>query len=497
MTMWNCAKRLGETLLTALMIVSVMGCGEKKAPAVEEKKLQPAVEPVKIQKIEEPLPQAKRLVLIVIDTMRADRLGCYGYDKPVTPMLDKLAKESVLFERFYAASPWTAPSFGTIFTGVSPVVHRTGKWLKQKEPGTQQIGAVVLHPLNPGVATLAELVGDAPSSAFMTNAFLHEKLGFARGFDHYDYTISKLVGIRRADEVTKLAMEWLVRHKNDESFLQVVHYMDPHTAYEPIPIFKEQFAPGAPPTDFVKAPFGPSKKDLRGYKPTTAEKNYIKGLYNGEVRLVDEQIGALIKAMDTLDMLDDTWVVVTSDHGEEHFDHGDFNHGFQYEDEVVRVPLLIRAPGGRWGANVRVGFTASHVDLVPTFLEFLGIPAPDYLEGKSLVPLMKGEEQSHRPAYMEYQLFGRQHYAYFDGRYKLVKTEDGKRAFLYDLQKDPGERLKQNRKHKAFGRLEKEMEAYRATRAPLLERLEKPAPDAGALPDDVTEALKNLGYIEE
>ena len=174
--------------------------------------------------------------------------------------------------------------------------------------------------------------------------------------------------------------------------MAVVHIFDPHTAYEPLPQYRAQFLSGPAPTDFVKAPFAPTGRAMRrGYKPTKAEKSHIIGLYNGELYHVDKHVGRLIRTMGEMDFLGNTWIVITSDHGEEHYDHGGFNHGYQYEDEVTRVPLIIRPPDGKWGAGTRVPHATRHVDLIPTFLEWFAIKQPFYLEGKSMMSILRGD----------------------------------------------------------------------------------------------------------
>jgi len=414
--------------------------------------------------------------------------------------MDSIASEGILFEKFYAASPWTAPSFGTILTGVSPAIHRTGKWLEKKETNSTLIGSLFLYPLNSKIKTLPELLEGTQRGAFMTNVFLHKSLGFARGFDYYNYDITRIIGSRRAKKVTELAVKWLTKVKDQNSFT-VIHYFDPHTAYEPLPEYKKKFAPGGP-VGRIKAPYGPELASLVGFKPTEEEKDHIKHLYNAELRHVDDQIGVLVENMKKLGMLENTWLVITSDHGEEHFDHGWFNHGHRYEDEVTRVPLIIRAPGGKWAAGARVGFSASHVDLFPTILDLFSVSKPKYIEGKSLIPMIIGDDKKNRPCHMEYPLMPRNHYAYFDGRYKIIHLQGNENAkdkeYMYDLKKYPKETVKYNSHHPEFSRMKKEMDTYREGRKKYMDDFDlNEVRNRAYLPQDVKKALESLGYIDQ
>ncbi|MFO8073450.1 MAG: sulfatase [Polyangia bacterium] len=443
-------------------------------------------------------PEGRRVVLIVIDTLRADRLGCYGYEEQeVTPAIDRLAEEGVLFEKFHSASPWTGASFASILTGVAPTVHRAGKRLPSKSKEGESFLGVRVTPIGKKVATLPELLGETTSAAIVTNAFLHPSLGFARGFNHYDHEVAGLYKARRADEVTDAAIEWLRGHE-DDSFFLMVHYFDPHISYDPPPEYRKRFA--KPPSGRIGVPFADHAAARSGeLDPSENEERFIRGLYNGEVRFVDDQIGRMLEEMDGLGMLDDSWIALTADHGEEQFDHGSFDHGHRYEDEVTRVPLVIRAPGGKWKAGERVGWSARHVDIAPTVLDWLGVEPHPQFSGESLMPLISGEEEQHRPAYMECNIYWKARRALFDGRYKLIRDVEGERGYMYDLDEDPGEQNRFGKDHPRYAELEERLSV-------LVTALEKRARelrtgDAGQeaveLSEDVSGALRALGYLEE
>jgi arylsulfatase A-like enzyme len=434
------------------------------------------------------------VLLIVIDTLRADRLGCYGYEaQPTTPTMDRLAAEGIVFERFHAASPWTGASFGSILTGVSPQVHRAGARAHKSSKNAESIMGVRTTPLSKRIPMLPELLGEIATAAIMTNSFLHPSMGFDRGFDHYDHRNAGLDKSRRADTTTKAAVAWLEDH-HAEPFFLLVHYFDPHMSYDPPKQYLAEFAPG--PSGRIGCPFYDHKRARSGeLDPNAKEQAFIRGLYNAEVRFVDDQIGELIDAMKRLGVFDDTWLMITSDHGEEQFDHDSFDHGHRYEEEVVRVPLIIRPPDGEWKAGTRIPYSTRHIDLAPTILEWTGRePAPS-MAGQSLMPLITGEEAAHRPAYMEFNIYWLSRCALFDGRYKLIRATDSKNGWLYDLDEDPLEQKKLNRSHPRYAPLETQLEAVRKRLAKQASGTRQGAEEI-ELPPEVVESLRSLGYID-
>ncbi len=448
---------------------------------------------VKAPEQEPERPEASRMVIVVIDAMRADGLGCYGYDKPTSPTIDRLASQGVVFERMHSASPWTAPSFGTIFTGVSPQVHGAGGFLAKGSPKGETLFGVTVGGIRKDLPTLPQLLpDDLETGAIINNSFVSKELGFARGMDQFDHKIARLMNYRTADEVTDLALAWLGANR-DKSFMYMVHYFDPHIQYGPPKKYLPMFAPDKPRR--IGYPFVDHDPARVGtLKPNDREKAFIRGLYDGEVRFTDDELTRLVEAMEKMGLMDNTWLVITSDHGEEHFDHGSFEHGHRYEEEVVRVPFIVRAPGGKWKAGTRVPTAVSHVDILPTVLDLFGANSPDHLEGSSVLPIIEDDQTADRPAYMEYNLFNGQQCAYFDGRYKIVLDLRRKRAFMYDLKEDPGEK---NQLHKEHPHYEKLMGKLMAKREELAAAAKGKVVNKGQLSAEAAEALKGLGYIKE
>ena len=440
------------------------------------------------QEIKVDLPKSRGVVLIVIDAMRADRFGCYGYDRPTTPSIDALAKEGVVFDAFHAASPWTAPSVATIMTGVPPSIHRCGR-APRIIGEKQQVIAIEAN-----LPTVASLLPDGVrTGAVVNNNFLDPSLGFSKGFDSYDYQIVTPSSERGAAGTTDAAISWLEKNK-DAPFFLYIHYCDPHMPYGPPEKYVAQFAPKERPVA-IDVPFTSLvKARVRGFTYDSPEAVYLRALYDGEVRYTDDEIGRLFSRMRELGLMDDTWVVVTADHGEEHFDHGGFEHGHRYEEEVIRVPLVVRAPGGAWHAGTRVPFNASHVDLAPTLLAMLGVPAPSHFEGMSLAALMTGAEHAHREAGAEYNLFFDNSFAYMDGTYKFIMNLDRHTAFMYDLAADPKERTRLRSDHPQFAAVrDRAMSLHVDWRQKARRSIAKNA----SLSDEARGALEALGYFEK
>lgn len=450
-------------------------------------------------------PTGSNVVLIVIDTLRADRLGSYGYSKNTSPHMDKIAAEGTSFHRFYAASPWTAPSFGTLFTGVSPSIHMGGQVMnytddKSDQTKTKRIRGLSLYPIVPQVKTLAELLTCCVdiTAAIINNPFLHPVLGYDRGFREYKYNIESRPGTAVSDD----AIQWLKAHAR-EQFMLLVHYMDPHHPYAPDEKYREEFFPMD--AGRLKNPIEQKAKELRKMQLKPNELAFLRGLYDAQIREVDTQVGRVVDAMASLGLLDNTWLVITSDHGEAHFEHRSFFHGMQYEDEVTRVPLIIRAPGGMWGAGNQVAYSASHRDILPTILDWFGIEVPPVVTGKSLIPLMTGEEKADRDCYMEMSMMRddprsqlEQRYrkrALFDGRYKIIQSLDGVSTKLYDLDRDPPEQTPLPHTYPAYFKSVRRLYTFVSAQQRRIEKLDASG-DVKTLPADVGESLKNLGYME-
>jgi arylsulfatase A-like enzyme len=382
-------------------------------------------------------PGGLNVMIIAVDTLRADHLGCYGYARDTSPNIDDLATHGVLCERCVSQAPWTLPSFATVVTSLYPTQH--GAY------------AVNTH-LRTSFPTLAEILRDHgyATGAIINAPSLKPASGFDRGFDHYDMT--PLNG-RIADGTTRDALAWLdtVDHR---PFFAFVHYFDPHLSYAPPPPFTRRF------TGHYQGRIGDSF-NLEGFSRvrdsmfvqmrdlTEADWAQIVALYDGEIAFTDAAIADLLKGIDERGLRDKTIIVLFSDHGEEFFEHGGFEHGHSLYDELIHVPLVFCLPGGL-PENARLSRQVRLLDVAPTILDLLGIDRPSYCEGASIRPLLEGKGQIHDPggellpqdaAYSEALMYGREQKCVTVHPWRLVYEMGTETRHLFNLAEDPGETL--------------------------------------------------------
>jgi arylsulfatase A-like enzyme len=333
------------------------------------------------------------VVIITLDTTRADRLSAYGYMDVAMPHLDRLAAEGIVFDQATSVAPLTLPAHASLFTGLLPPAHRV-----------HENGSL---PLADSQVTLAEILQAQGfrTAGFVGSVVLDADRGLAQGFDHYS-GVAPSDGSpdrrqRRADEVISEATRWL-DDIGEERFFLWAHLYDPHRPYDPPDPFRAMQDP-----------------------------------YVGEIAFVDSQIGRLVEALERQQLLDRTIVIVVGDHGESLGEHGERDHGIFVYESVLRVPFMLRAPNL---APRRVGEVARLPDVMPTVLELLGIPTPA-VDGVSLVDLMRGTRHGlGLEAYAESlypQRFGWSPlHTLRQGRYKFIEAP---RPELYDLERDPFE----------------------------------------------------------
>jgi arylsulfatase A-like enzyme/Tfp pilus assembly protein PilF len=393
------------------------------------------------------------VVIITLDTTRADRIGAYGDRAAVTPNLDRLAQEGVLFEQAITSAPLTLPAHSTIFTGLLP-----------PRPGVRDNGGYVLDPKH---TTLAKSLKDAgfATGAFVGAFVLDGKWGLDQGFDTYvdKFDVSKYKSIslgdvaRRADEVVQNAMPWLEQHAGGR-FFAWLHFYDAHSPYDPPEPFKSQF------------------RD----RP-----------YAGEIAFVDQQVGRVLRWLDNRGLTDKTIVVALGDHGESLHEHGEATHGLYIYEAATRIPMIVRAPVDGFKGR-RVKSVVRGEDIMPTILDLLGRPAPKDVQGRSLLPLMDGRSADlNLDAYSE-SLYARNHYGWSElrslrsGRFKFIATT---KPELYDLERDPGEATNLYSERKSLAdRMAAELQKIGA---------DSDAVESGpsAVDPETRERLAALGYI--
>ena len=318
------------------------------------------------------------LVLLTVDTLRADRLGCYGYSRDTSPELDRLAAEGTLFEAAYVQRGSTWPSLTSILTSQHPVTHGV------RENGMQ---------LGSGPATLAEsLAGRGyATQAVLTNSYQQAWRGFE--------TIVPAEEKPQDQVAADRAIDWL-RTGAVEPFFLWVHLVAPHDPYAP-PASHDRFGdPGY--AGWVDGGSISTTRIMFGLDtPQPADLERLQSLYDGEVAFSDAMIARVLAALEERSFLDNSLVVATSDHGEELLDHHNyfFHHASVYES-VLRVPLILWQPGVV-PAGRREGAVVQSIDIAPTILELLGVPAPASFDGRSLAPLLRGETLADEPAFAE------------------------------------------------------------------------------------------------
>jgi arylsulfatase A-like enzyme/Tfp pilus assembly protein PilF len=343
------------------------------------------------------------LVVVTLDTTRADRMGAYGYTKIETPAFDRLAREGVLFEQAVSVAPLTLPAHSSMFTGKFPPEH-----------GVRDNGGFFLGPEQ---LTLAEVLKGRGyrTGAFVGAYVLDSKWGMNQGFDTYhdkfDLTESRGVSLaaiqRPANEVVDQALPWLEAGKG-QPFFAWLHLYDAHSPYRPPEPFATRY---------------------KGHP------------YNGEIAFTDAQVARVIGKLESLGIYEETVIMVMGDHGESLGDHGEAAHGFFIYNSVVNVPFVVRAPFAATRGR-RVGDPVRSVDLMPTALDLLGVAPPAGISGVTLAPLLTGARQELAlDAYSE-ALYPLHHYGWSDlralrsGRYKVI---DAPRPELYDVERDPQE----------------------------------------------------------
>jgi len=326
-------------------------------------------------------PARPNIIFILVDTLRADHVGCYGYKRDTTPTLDRLAAEGARFDQMIAASGWTMPSVMTMFTSIEPSLH----------------GAVSSkHALVRGVTTLAAELSKAgyQTVGFTSNPMTHSKFGFGSGFDFYDdFTVLLSFELNLFDHVeahcgahgsvtnpvvNRTVLSWAKRRREPSKplFLFLV-YFDPHADYIPPPPYDRMFDPDFDGEVDGRQMYRRSKDDV--FSPRDQE--HIRALYDGEIRHTDEHLRQLLGSLRELGIMDNALTLILSDHGEEFWDHGATLHGHTLYDELIHVPCILHWPGRIKPGQV-IREQTGHIDVMPTLLTAAGVPVPQQCLGR-------------------------------------------------------------------------------------------------------------------
>lgn len=442
-------------------------------------------------------PTRPSVIVVLVDTLRADYLSSYGFEGDISPNLDAIAAEAVQFESCFAQAPWTKPSVASLFTSLHPSVHGVTDQDGQFAGADGEAGG---NALPEEAATLAEALSAAGyrTAAFVSNPWLHRNYGFAQGFDIYDD--SGAGNTAPAEDLLVRVRQWLEYDDDDTPFFLYLHFMDVHGPYR------------SDASDYAALEGSPGLGPARAL--TASERNRIpeylqddgdgaahgdatqltawRARYAAGVRRFDRVLGGFLAELRETDVLDRSVLVVTSDHGEEFVEHGGWDHGYKLYDHQIHVPLLVRNPGGANGGR-RVSDVVSLVDLIPTLLTTAGAEHPEGLQGRDFSPLLRGETApTASPSISSGVKLQPHRFAVRTDRYKLVADADGTIHGLFDLEADPAEQRDVS-------------EGEAAVVADLLDRLGGHVdrmtargpldPSVAPLPDELRERLRSLGYV--
>jgi arylsulfatase A-like enzyme len=451
------------------------------------------------------------LIWIVLDTVRADHLGCYGYERETSPNLDAFARRGILFERAFSQAPETVASQMSFLTSLYPSVHGISHAAESK----------VLHEEVPTLAGVLRSHDHAfATAAFTEGGSMTYRIGFGRGFDRYHDGgyVTERPG-KMIEKTFGNAIDWITRNRNRRFFAFLQTY-EAHTPYNPPKPYDNLFSPDYqgphhPPISWLSVERYLLDRQLRHDDRAVVDR--LVSIYDGGIRYADHQLGLLLDQIESLDLLENTLIVVTSDHGEEFFDHlAVATHGTSLYEEMMHVPLVLFLPGRE---PDRIDDPVGLIDIMPTLLEELGVPLPGGLQGRSFLPRLDGHPMEERPIFME-DLTG---IIRFGVRYRGIKRilsprirenrlyrtfeeyreELGLDRFtgileeeeVYDLRNDPGER--NNLLHEGG----EDREEYQASALSewlrYLEETRRETQSGTEIDSSRFEALRALGYVDD
>lgn len=413
-----------------------------------------------------------------MDCLRADHVGSYGYPRPTTPTIDRLAAEGIRFEWAYSNGTWTKPAMATLFSGLYPTEHGLLR------VGTPASGMTETDALADGIPMLAESFAAAGyrTIAAVNQIHLKPEFGFGRGFDDYHWLKE-----RSAIELNRLVAKSMAAAEPGQPVFAWVHYLDLHWPYRP---YRRHQLPELGAT--AMSPEPPDRQVAVQIATWIAEhmtdKNRLAlaARYDRRIRFVDDALADLLERFRAAGRIDDTLILVTADHGEGFYEHGKLMHGFEPYEEVAHVPLILWSPT-RLGLPPGVRRTlVSHVDLGATLLDLLGLPPLQGGSGESYLPVLKGSDHAKRSVLIQTELTT----ALRHGRYKLIRHSD-KKVELYDLLADPAEarNLAADGCAEECVPLSAELERRLRTLGP------SHAQKRGTFTEEETEELRALGYL--
>ncbi len=468
----------GGALLTAAFLMLLAGCAGEESPVA-------SIPPTTNAK------ERPSVILVLIDTLRRDHLNLYGYSRPTSPGLSRLARESFVFDHCYAASSWTKPSTVSLLTGLYPARHGAHD---QNSPAAPELTFLAEHLTEQGYACWGVSGNPNASPTF----------GMDQGFERFHFSQNEVA--REYPDITELlepARAWLQEDRERPLFLYL-HVMNVHGPYlSPEGYFERFLEPPREDFEFrcdLWMDIMQRRKVHRRAEFAEGHRNELRARYDAAIAYTDEVLETFFEELRVSGLLDASYLIVTSDHGEELFDHQGFGHGFTLYDEVLRVPLLVRPPGGTQGEQ-RIDARVGLVDVPSTLLDLLGIPASDqegaFCDGWSFAPLMGGASRE-----QERMLIGQVHrvkqgklLSLRQWPYLYVEVEEDysgrlQTTELYDSSQDPGQQHNLARQRQA------DAQVLGQTLRELFDKLESEAFQATPveLDDETLRQLEALGY---
>ncbi len=397
---------------------------------------------------------AKNVILISIDTLRPDHLGCYGYERPTSPTLDNIAADGIVFEDCSSTAPWTLPGHASMLTGLYPSTHGV-------KDHTRTLGDI------PSLATFLKGAGFKTMAIVNSHNIATERYGLTKDFDSFEYVLEQeqipgklnaqglpALGIgNRGPAITRKALRVLEGHQKEAGetpFFLFLHYYDVHTDFTPAPKYKQMFV------EPYDGPLTGNTQQLVGYRVrgetiTDDDARFLRQMYDAEIRQLDDILAGLFSYLDDRGLRENTLVVITSDHGEEYGEHGGVLHGRSQYQELLGIPLIMRGPSIPPGSTHSGG--VSLVDVVPTILKMTGVRTEAEFDGLDLTLAWLNPDKLNAPRYIfgeadhnNWIEAGGKRAKYADVAWmirlandKLHFNEITKRYELYNIESDPGE----------------------------------------------------------
>jgi choline-sulfatase len=434
------------------------------------------------------------VLILVIDALRPDHLGCYGYGLATSPTIDGLARRGVLFTDATSPSSYTRAAVPSIFASVYPNAHGVLSQGKQVEM------------LSDEYHTLAETLKERGyvTVAFAPNPSLHRSFNFDQGFDLYDDNFQvagpKTQDFETARKINDRTLAWLrnnQRNNQGKPFFAYLHYRDVHAPYVPPPPYDRMFDQPGQGRPLTEAEYKSQPADIKSPLRYQDLGSYV-AQYDGEIRYTDDHLARFLDTLSKEGFLDDTVIFLTADHGESFLEHGSWTHGTGLYEELTHVPLLLVLPGEKTTGR-RVAVPVQTTDIYPTVLELMNVEIPPGLQGRSLLKAIQGQADPNRPVFSEALVnrhlrpwnFG-QFAAVRSGGWKLIYNRWSRSSELYNLALDPAETQnlvdREPKRARDLLRLVAAQDRENARRSHHVPRKEE-------LPQNVVEGLRSLGYV--